>query len=292
MPPLVLALWPLLLTILQSLVSYLLGRGVFESLLLAGIRRYCKRWPNATVIELAIAWADSVGKRHLLGDLQVPPDHVPLVPSRNRAKAGYTTSAFVALIAIVGVSGIIGYSFGVWRAQPVRVPIIAKPAQALPGGGLRLETTTDPDAKPAQPVAKGSKVAATGQIKVTPKPKPTPKVANADSGVAASAGPAAPVCSCEDITIDYTLTTDKDGQPGMQASADGAEVTGGHHNPMQGVLKPYELPWAIGVSYGLSGESGGWGVAVDRDWSAIRGSVDLFQDGDRIGGRIGGLLRF
>lgn len=291
MPPLVLALWPLLLTILQSLVSYLLGRGVFESLLLAGIRRYCKRWPNATVIELAIAWADSVGKRHLLGDLQVPPDHVPLVPSRNRAQAGYTTSAFVALIAIVGVSGIIGYSFGVWRAQPVRVPIIAKPAQALPGGGLRLETTTDPAAKPAQPLEKGSKVTAVGQIKVKPKPILKEGEAGKEGGPAKD-GATDGLCECGEITIDYTQTIDKDGQPGMQVSPIGGQITGGHHSPLVGPVMPKALPWAVGVTHGLTGDSGDWGVAVDRDWSAVRGSVDMFQDGRDIGGRVGVLIKF
>lgn len=79
MPPVLAALWPLLLVALQSLVSYLVGRGVFESLLLVGLRQFCRRWPHPVVIELAIAWADAVGKRHLLGDLQVPaPEPVDL----------------------------------------------------------------------------------------------------------------------------------------------------------------------------------------------------------------------
>lgn len=287
MPAIIAVLWPLLLTILQSLVSYLLGRGVFESLLLAGIRRYCKRWPNATVIELAIAWADSVGKRHLLGDLQVPPEAgSSAAPRSDRGQGGFTSGAFMAFICIVGAALVIGYAAGVHHAQGEPSPVIATPQQALPGGGLKLATVPDANAKPARPIVAGSKVAAVGQIKVKPKPvKP---------GAASKAGEASPpaLCSCEEMTVDYTVTADANGQSGMQASSDNAEITGGHHTPVIGPIKRKQMPWAVGVTHGLTNESGDWGIAVDRDWSAIRGSVDLFQDGDRIGGRAGVLFSF
>lgn len=287
MPAIIAVLWPLLLTILQSLVSYLLGRGVFESLLLAGIRRYCKRWPNATVIELAIAWADSVGKRHLLGDLQVPPEASSrAAPRSDRGQGGFTTGAFMALICIVGAALVIGYAAGVHHAQGEPSPVIATPQRELPGGGLKLATEPDANAKPARPVVAGSKVAAVGQVKVRPKPvKP---------GAASEAGEVSPpgLCSCEEVTVDYTVTADANGQSGIQASSDDGEITGGHHTPVIGPFNRKQLPWAVGVTHGLTNESGDWGIAVDRDWSVIRGSVDLFQDGDRIGGRAGVLLRF
>lgn len=287
MPPLVLALWPLLLTILQSLVSYLLGRGVFESLLLAGIRRYCKRWPNATVIELAIAWADSVGKRHLLGDLQVSPETTSsAAPRSDRGQGGFTSGAFMAFICIVGAAMVISYAAGVHHAQGEPSPVIAMPQQALPGGGVKLATEPDATARSARPVVAGSKVAAVGQIKV--KPRPVMPGADIQSGEASPLS----LCSCEEVTVDYTVTTDANGQSGMQASSDNAEITGGHHTPVIGPFKRKQLPWAVGVTHGLTSESGDWGVAVDRDWSVIRGSVDLFQDGDGIGGRAGVLLRF
>lgn len=286
MPAIIAVLWPLLLTILQSLVSYLLGRGVFESLLLAGIRRYCKRWPNATVIELAIAWADSVGKRHLLGDLQVPSETVSTTaPRSDRGQGGFTSGAFMAFICIVGAALVIGYAAGVHHAQGEPSPVIAMPQQALPGGGLKLATVPDANARPARPAVAGSKVAAVGQIKVKARPVKPP---------ADKAGETSPpaLCSCEEVTVDYTVTADVSGQSGMQASSDNAEITGGHHTPVIGPIKRKQTPWAVGVTHGLTTESGDWGVAVDRDWSVIRGSVDLFQDGDRIGGRAGALLRF
>jgi len=287
MPAIIAVLWPLLLTILQSLVSYLLGRGVFESLLLAGIRRYCKRWPNATVIELAIAWAESVGKRHLLGDLQVPPETASsATPRSDRGQGGFTTGAFMAFVCMLGAALVIGYAAGVHHAQGEPAPVIATPQQALPGGGLKLATEPDASAKPARPVVVGSKVAAIGQIKV--KPKSVKPGADTQSGEASPPG----LCSCEEVTVDYTVTTDANGQSGMQASSDNAEITGGHHTPVIGPFKRKQLPWAVGVTRGLASESGGWGVTVDRDWSVFRGSVDLFQDGDRIGGRAGVLLRF
>lgn len=287
MPAIIAVLWPLLLTILQSLVSYLLGRGVFESLLLVGVRRYCKRWPNAKVIELAIAWSDSVGKRHLLGDLQVPLETAPsATPRSDRGQGGFTTGAFMAFVCMLGAALVIGYAAGVHHAQGEPTPVIATPQQALPGGGLKLATEPDGSAKPARPVVAGSKVAAVGQIKV--KPNPVKPGADTQSGEASPPG----LCSCEEVTVDYTVTTDANGQSGIQASSDNAEITGGHHTPVIGPFKPRQLPWAVGVTRGLASESGGWGVAVDRDWSVFRGSVDLFQDGDRIGGRAGVLLRF
>lgn len=286
MPAIIAVLWPLLLTILQSLVSYLLGRGVFESLLLAGIRRYCKRWPNGTVIELAIAWADSVGKRHLLGDLQVPSETVSTTAPRfDRGQGGFTSGAFMAFICIVGAALVIGYAAGVHHAQGEPSPVIATPQQALPGGGLKLATVPDANAKPARPPVAGSKVAAVGQIKVKPKPVKSPV------GKAGEALPPA-LCSCEEATVDYTVTADANGQSGMQASSDNAEITGGHHTPVIGPIKRKRMPWAVGVTHGLTTESGDWGIAVDKDWSVIRGSVDLFQDGDRIGGRAGVLFSF
>ena len=287
MPAIIAVLWPLLLTILQSLVSYLLGRGVFESLLLVGVRRYCKRWPNAKVIELAIAWADSVGKRHLLGDLQVPPEATSsAAPRSDRGQGGFTSGAFMAFICIVGAALVIGYAAGVRHAQREPSPVIATPQQSLPGGGLKLATEPDANAKPARPVVAGSKVAAVGQIKVKPKPvKP---------GAASKTGEASPpgLCSCEGVTVDYTVTAAANGQSGMQASSDDGEITGGHHTPVIGPFKRKQLPWAVGVTHGLTNESGDWGIAVDRDWSVIRGSVDLFQDGDSIGGRAGVLMKF
>lgn len=279
--PILAALWPLLLMLLQTLMSYLLGRGVFESLLLVGIRKYCKRWPNATAIEMAIAWGDSVGKRHLLGDLQVPPEaSSSAAPRSDRGQGGFTSGAFMAFICIVGAALVIGYAAGVHHVQGGPSPVIATPQQALPGGGLKLATEPGANAKSARPVVTGSNVAAVGQIKVKPRPvKP---------------GEASPpdLCSCEEVTVDYTVTTDAGGQSGMQASSDDGEITGGHHTPVIGPFKRKQLPWAVGVTRGLASESGGWGVAVDRDWSVFRGSVDLFQDGDRIGGRAGVLLRF
>lgn len=286
MPAIFAVAWPFLLTLLQTLVSYLLGRGVFESLLLVGIRKYCKRWPNATVIELAIAWADSVGKRHLLGDLQVPPEaSSSAAPRSDRGQGGFTTGAFMALICIVGAALVIGYAAGVHHAQGEPSPVIATPQQSLPGGGLKLATEPDVNAKPARPVVAGSKVAAVGQIKVRPKPV---MPAAGKAGEALPAG----LCSCEEVTVDYTVTADANGQSGMQASSDDADITGGHHTPVIGPIKRKQMPWAVGVTHGLTNDSGDWGIAVDRDWSVIRGSVDLFQDGDRIGGRAGALLRF
>lgn len=292
MPAIFAVAWPFLLTLLQTLVSYLLGRGVFESLLLVGIRKYCKRWPNATVIELAIAWADSVGKRHLLGDLQVPPDGPAKLSARiDRGQGGFTTAAFLSMICIVGAALVIGYAAGVHKAQCKAVPVVAKPAKALPGGGLRLATEPVAKAKPAQPVEKGSKVMAVGQIKVKPKPIPEKGEAGKEGGPAKD-GATDGLCECGEITIDYTQTIDKDGQPGMQVSPIGGQITGGHHSPLVGPVMPKALPWAVGVTHGLTGDSGDWGVAVDRDWSAVRGSVDMFQDGRDIGGRVGVLIKF
>lgn len=276
--PILAAIWPLLLMVLQTLMSYLLGRGVFESLLLVGIRKYCKRWPNATVIELAIAWADSVGKRHLLGDIDQPP-----TGTNNRAgnkQAGFTTTAFLSLICIVGAALVIGYSAGVHHSTADPVPVSYKPAKALPGGGLSL--STEPVAKPkaAQPVAAGSRVVAVGQVRVKPKPATT-----ADQAGAAT-------CSCEPVTIDYTLTTDKAGQPGMQVSAEGGDIIDGHHSPNTSIRVAKQLPWAVGVSHGIAQSSGDWGIAVQRDFSALRGSLDLFQDDGSIGGRAAVMLRF
>lgn len=292
MPAIFAVAWPFLLTLLQTLVSYLLGRGVFESLLLVGIRKYCKRWPNATVIELAIAWADSVGKRHLLGDLQVPPDTSPrAVPRADRRQGGFTTQAFIALVCIVGAALVVGYSAGVHHAQPKPVAIIAKDAKPLLGGGLQLAVQPTEKLKPVRPVEKGAKVTAVGQIKVKPRQAASKGEGSKDRGPAKD-GATDGLCECGEITIDYTQLTDKDGQPGMQVFADGAEVTGGHHNPGAVTAKPYELPWAIGVTHGLTPDSGDWGVAVHHDWPAIRGTVDLFQDDGGLGGRAGVLFRF
>lgn len=289
MPAIFAVAWPFLLTLLQTLVSYLLGRGVFESLLLVGIRKYCKRWPNATVIELAIAWADSVGKRHLLGDLQVPPDAA--AQRVDRRQGGFTTTAFLSLICIVGAALVIGYAAGVHHGQGKPVAVVAKPAKALPGGGLQLATVPVDKAKPSQPVDKSTKVTAVGQIKVKPKPAPKKGEAGTDGGPAKE-GATDGLCECGEITIEYTQTIDKDGQPGMQVSPIGGQITGGHHSPLVGPVMPKALPWAVGVTHGLTGDSGDWGVAVDRDWSAVRGSVDMFRDGRDIGGRVGVLIKF
>lgn len=282
--PILAALWPLLLMLLQTLMSYLLGRGVFESLLLVGIRKYCKRWPNPTVIELAIAWSDSVGKRHLLGDIEMPPEK-PRAPSNsNGRQSGFTTTAFMSLICIVGAALIVGYSVGVHHAGQSQVPVEYKPAKPLPGGGLQLSTVPDAKPKAAQPVAAGSKIAAVGQVKV--KPKPVAPVADP------TATPGIETCSCQEVVIDYTLTTDKNGQPGMQVSAQGGEVIDGHYSPGISVGIQKQMPWAVGASYGLAQSSGDWGIAIQRDFSAIRASLDLFQDNGGIGGRAAVLLRF
>lgn len=285
MPSILAAIWPLLLTIIQSLVSYLFGRGVFESLLLAGIRRYCLRWPNATVIELAIAWADSVGKRHLLGDLQVPPETSSRVaPRSGRGQGGFTTGAFMALVCMVGAALVIGYALGVRHAQGEPVSIVAVPERPLSGGGIKLATTPDASRKPSRPVVSGSKAAAVGQIKVMPKPTET-------SGSKIQLDSGAAVCACDEITIDYTVTTDANGQSGLQASSENAVITGGHHVPI-GATRPKKLSWAVGVTHGITPSSGDWGVTVARDWSVFRGTVDLFRDGDTVGGRAGMMLRF
>ncbi len=300
MPPIIVALWPLLLVCLQSLVSYLLGQRIFESLLLVGIRQFCKRWPNPVVIELAIAWADAVGKRQLLGDLKVPePTAIDLPAISGKPPSGEAGFAWLPVLlglALLVAVGAACFRAGMHYSEPVPVAATYEAGKALPGGGLQLESRPDPKAVPAQPVPAGAKVQRTGQIKVRPKApaKPAQLVGGAGQQGAALAkdgAPEGPSIDCPAVTLDYTLLRLPDGQERMLTSSPDGTVLDGHDSPVAAVTLVPERKWAAGLSYGLGARSGGIGVALERELAPFVVGADVFLVDGEPGARLKALWR-
>lgn len=304
MPPVLLAIWPLLLTLLQTFVSYLVGRGVFESLLLVGLRKYCVRWPNRTVIELTIAWADAVGKRHLLGDLQLPAE--PVAPhvrpphpwprpadyhgDPDRGQGGRIAPALVVALLCLAAGLLVGYHLGVRSGQPSAVVHAqAAPAVVLPDGAVQLESR--PAAKPTTRIEtpKGATITASGKVVV--RPQKTVRSAK-DAGSAMDGATDGPICECAPVTIDYALYTTPEGQPHMAVRPQGGELVDGLHRPAQLLPGPRVRPWAVGPSYGLADEGGDWGVAITRQWPAFQAGADLFSADGHLAGRASLQIRF
>lgn len=59
--------------LVQGLALYLLRSGIFESLVIVGLGKLCRKYQDPTLIELTLAIAAALGKRELLGDLKMPP---------------------------------------------------------------------------------------------------------------------------------------------------------------------------------------------------------------------------
>lgn len=288
MPPFLIALWPLLLVGLQSLVSYLVGQRIFESLLLVGLRQFCKRWPNEVVIELTIAWADAVGKRALLGDLKLPDAPAVDLPAISNkppsSEAGFAWESMVLALAVLVVVGLLCFRAGMEYGQPVAVAATYEAGKPLVGGGRQLESRPDPKAKPAQPVEPGAKVQRAGQIKFRPKPTTEQRVVAAGQQDAAQAKEGATdglSIQCPDVTLDYTLIRLPNGQERMLTSSPDGTVLDGFDSPVAAVTFTPERKWAAGLSYGLGERSGGIGVAIERELAPFVVGADLFmQDGE------------
>lgn len=295
MPPFLSALWPLLLICLQSLVSYLVGQRIFESLLLVGLRQFCKRWPHPTVIELTIAWADAVGKRHLLGDLQMPeqpPVDLPAVKQPPPSQRGYVAVGPVLVLLLMVLVGAASFWAGVEYGKPVPVVATAEAAKALPGGGQQLASQPSPEAKPAQPVPKGAKVQRTGQVKVKPKAKLTSMVGGQQDAALAKDGTTdgAPLVECPEVTIDYTLIRRADGQERMLTSSPDGVVVDGFDSAVATATAPHARPWAIGPSIGIGEHSGQIGVALQRELGPFFLGADVFLEEGSLGGRVRALI--
>lgn len=59
--------------LVQGLALYLLRSGIFESLVIVGLGKLCRKYQDPTLIELTLAIANALNKESLLGGLKLPP---------------------------------------------------------------------------------------------------------------------------------------------------------------------------------------------------------------------------
>jgi hypothetical protein len=153
--------------------------------------------------------------------------------------------------AICAAAGAIaGFLLAWWIWRPVSPIETAAPAVTLPSGAVVAERV--PDA-PLPPVAAEAarelrgEVARAGSVTVQPR---TPDAAPSETPAAGSAVPAA-LCLCkpDPITLDWTMTTLRDGSSRMSWYTDDGEITGATDIPVSTVSVRRERPWAAGASW-------------------------------------------
>lgn len=261
MPPIIVALWPLLLVCLQSLVSYLVGQRIFESLLLVGLRQFCKRWPNPVVIELAIAWADAVGKRALLGDLQAPEAPAVDLPAiSNKPPSGEAGFAWLPVLLVAALLLMVGatcFRAGMAYSQPVPVAVTPHP-QYTQADGSTVAARTSATVMPTVALPAGATPTATARITLKPR---APVVPNGQVML--------PECApliCPAIALDVATTRSSDGQTDMVLRADSAEIDSAIYAPAPLLLEKKHRN-ALGL---IRTHDGDMLAAYERDSGPLR----------------------
>lgn len=188
-----------------------------------------------------------------------------------------------------GAGALAGFllAWWIWRDVPVVEPYA--PAMTLPSGAVVAERV--PDA-PLPPVAReaarelGGTVARAGSVTIQPR---AVQAGVGESGKSAStagdvgsnptAGNRPPsVCACDPITLDWTLTSLRDGSSRMSWYTDDGEITEAVDTPVSGVSVRRERPWAAGVSYSMDmSQRRAAGLWVDRDVGRLRLGLELSQ---------------
>lgn len=159
------------------------------------------------------------------------------------------------------VSLLAGLLLGRWLWHPTPFEEPHAPAIYLPDGGVVAERVPEAPLPPvAQEAARelGGAVARAGSVTIQPRAVQagvgeSGQSAGSDAGDGGSNPPAGnrppSVCLCDPITLDWTLTSLRDGSSRMSWYTDDGAITGATDIPVSSVSVRRDRPWAAGVSW-------------------------------------------
>lgn len=177
---------------------------------------------------------------------------------------------------------LVGWSAHWHLTKPEPVQLVSTPAKRLANGGLQAESRVDPKAKAKQSIPLGSKVTHVGEVKIQPRRlagRPGGGVGKGlpDAKDGATEGAA---CSCEPLTLDYSLFRSPGGQEFVRWSSPQGEILEATDTIVGGLEVTPASSWSIGAGRGPNGRLG---MRVDRDLkiAPLRLGLDLQQGADQ-----------